>query len=508
MKLFRMISILVCIVVVISGAGCTSQITQSTNQTIDGITIPTTTGSPTPAEARQIAAAAYVYGYPLVYMDVLKEHQTAVPAMDPARGVGPVNQILRAYQVPIDKFQYKSAASYVITDASYIGAWLDLTKEPVVLSVPASNGRYYVMMLEDAWTNDLLPVGPRTTGDGPGNFAIVGPGWNGTLPSDMTKIQSSTNAVMLVGRTQLDGPADLPATASFLDNVTLTPLSAWNTNYTPPAGVPVSSNVNPDARASIIVAYVGNMSHEAFYGRMATAMGGNPPNNVDKPVIDQIARIGIVPGTPFNWSSMNATMQDAIAQGAKDGIDQVNAAAASWPGAVVVNGWKVVYGMGAYGTNYTLRAGLTGGYGAGNLPEDALYWWSFANATGVPYSGENNYVLHFASNSTPPVNGFWSVTLYDSEGHVVPNSLNQFAITSHSGNPRYNTDGSLDIYFQNASPGADKEYNWLPAPSGGFMLLLRQYWPQESALNGLWVPPAVQTVGTATTMTNSTTSAA
>jgi hypothetical protein len=276
-KLSRILRILVTIIVAISGAGCTSQITQRTNQTIDGITIPTATGSPTPAETRQIAAAAYVYGYPLVYMDVLKEHQTAVPAMDPARGVGPVNQILRAYQVPIDKFQYKSAASYVIKDASYIAAWLDLTKEPVVLSVPASNGRYYVIMLEDAWTNDLLPVGPRTTGDGPGNFAIVGPGWNGTIPSDMTRIQSSTNAVMLVGRTQLNGPADLPATAAFLDNVTLTPLSAWNTNYTPPAAVPVSSNVNPDARASMIVVYVANMSHEAFYGRMATAMAGNPP---------------------------------------------------------------------------------------------------------------------------------------------------------------------------------------------------------------------------------------
>jgi len=164
--------------------------------------------------------------------------------------------------------------------------------------------------------------------------------------------------------------------------------------------------------------------------------------------------------------------------------------------------------MGAYGTNYTLRAGLAAGYGAGNLAEDALYWWSFTNATGVPYTGENNYVLHFAGNSTPPVNGFWSVTLYDSEGHYVPNPLSQFAITSHSGNPRYNADGSLDIYVQKASPGADKESNWLPAPSGGFMLLLRQYWPQESALNGSWVPPAVQIVGPATTTTNATTSAA
>ncbi len=513
MKPFLILSILIVIIIVLSSAGCTDQNTQTTqtpqttpttqstsaSQTIGGITIPTTTGSPTPAEAREIAAAAYVYGYPLVYMDVLKEHQTAVPAVDPAHGVGPANQILRAYQVPIDQFQFQSAASYVITDASYVGGWLDLTEEPVVLSVPASDGRFYCIMLEDSWTNDLSSVGSRTTGDGPGDFAIVGPGWDGTIPPGMTMIRSSTNAVMLVGRTQLNGPDDLPATAAFLDNVTLTPLWAWNTNYTPPDDVPVTSNVTPDGRASVIIAYVGNMSPEAFYDRMATAMGGNPPYSADTPVIDQIARIGIVPGEPFDWNSMDATMQDAIALGASDGIDQVHAAVETWPGSVVVNGWTVVYELGDYGTNYTLRAGLSGGYGAGNVAEDALYWWSFANATGVPYSGGNNYVLHFAGDSIPPVNGFWSVTLYDIEGKVVPNPLNQYAITSHSGNPRYNTDGSLDIYVQVASPGADKESNWLPAPSGEFMFILRQYWPLESALNGSWVPPAVQTAGPATT---------
>jgi hypothetical protein len=498
MKPFWMLGIFA-IIVIISSAGCTSPTTQtSANQTIDGITIPTSTGSPTPAEARQIAAAAYVYGYPLVFMDVLKEHQTAVPAADPEHVVAPVNQMVRAYRVPIDKFQFKSPATYPITDASYIQAWLDLTKEPMVLSVPASNGRYYVMNLEDAWTNDLLSVGPRTTGDGPGNIAVVGPGWNGTLPSDVIEIKSSTNTVMLAGRAQLNGPADLPAVTAFLDNFTLTPLSALNANYTPPTAMPVTSNMTPDSRASASAAYIANMSTDEFFGRLAAAMGGNPSNSVDKPVIDQIIRIGIVPGIPFDWSSMNATMQDAIALGSKHGIVQINAAAANWPGAVVVNGWKVLRDMGAYGTNYTLRAGLAAGTGGGILPEDALYWWSFTNATGAPNSGKNNYVLHFASKSTPPVNAFWSVTLYDSFGHFVPNPLSQFAITSHSGNPRYNTDGSLDIYVQKASPGADKESNWLPAPSGEFMLILRQYWPQESALNGSWVPPAIQTMGPAT----------
>ncbi len=496
---------IVIVIVVLLCTGCTSLNTRnaSTNQTIDGITIPTTTGPATPAEARQIAAAAYVYGYPLVFMDVLKEHQTAVPAPDTPRGLAPANQMVRVYQVPIDQFQ--SRAPWPITDASYIGAWLDLTEEPVVLSVPASDGRYYVIMLEDPWTNDLSSVGSRTTGDGPGNFAVVGPGWDGTLPLNVTKIQSSTRYVMLAGRAQLNGPADFSAAAAFLDNVTLTPLSAWGTNYTPPANVPVTSQVTPNALSSTSAAFIANMSPDAFYDRLATAMEGSPPYSVDTPVIDQIARIGIVPGTPFDWSGMDATMQDSIAQGALDGIAQVNAAASDWPGDVEVHGWKVVYDMGAYGTHYALRAGLAAGYGAGNLAEDALYWWSSANATGVPYSGGNKYMLHFARNSTPPANAFWSVTIYDIDGRFVPNPLDQYAISSHSGNPTYNPDGSLDIYIQETTPGADKESNWLPAPPDRFMLILRMYWPQEPALNGSWVPPAVQTVGPATPATPVTT---
>jgi hypothetical protein len=485
----------VILIVALSCTGCTTQKppTATASQTIDGITIPTTTGPPTPDEARQIAAAAYVYGYPLVFMDVLREHQTAVPAPDILRGLAPVNQMMRVYQVPIDKVP--SRAPWPITDASYVAVWMDLEKEPMVLSVPASDGRYYVLMLENPWTEDLQSVGSRTTGNGPGDYVFVGPGWNGILPPGMTKIQSSTRYVMLGGRAQMDGPADIPATTSFLDNITLTPLGAWGTNYTPPASVPVTSNVTPDALASASAAYIANMSPDAFFDRLAMAMESSPPYPADKPVIDQMARIGIVPGTPFDWSGMNATMQDAIAQGALDGIAQVNAAAVDWPGGVEVHGWRVVYDMGDYGTNYALRAGLAAGYGAGNLKEDALYWWSSANATGVPYSGVNTYVLHFDRNRTPPVNGFWSVTLYDIDGNFVPNPLNQYAITSHSGNPAYNPDGSLDIYIQTASPGADKESNWLPAPQDGFMLILRQYWPQESALNGSWVPPEVQRVG-------------
>lgn len=494
MRLFLVLSTCIIFTLFLSNAGVASQNTQNTPivQIIDGITIPTTDGVPTPEEARQIAAAAYVYGYPLVFMDALSEHNTAVPSLDLPHGVAPFNQLIRAYEMPIDKFQ--TAAPHPITDASYFGGWLNLTEEPMVFSVPESNGRYYVIMLEDEWTNNLLPIGPRTTGTGPGNFAIVGPRWNGILPSDMTEIKSPTNLVLIAARTQMDGPADLPAATAFLDNITLTPLNEWNTNYTLPAIVPVTSDVIADAKPSTSAAVIANMTPEEFYRRLTKAMCENSPDSIDQPVIDQIARIGIIPCRTFNWSSMNATMQTAIVQGTQDGTERVKSAAIDWPGAITVNNWRATFDMGNFKTNYTLRAGIASGFGAGNLKEDALYWWLFDNETGIPYSGTNNYLLNFPTNNTPPVNGFWSVTIYDSDGHFVPNPLNQYTITSHSGNPEYNTDGSFDIYIQNRSPGADKESNWLPAPSGEFVLIMRLYWPQEPALDGSWVPPVVQLV--------------
>ena len=498
MKPFWMLSILVIVIIVISGAGCILPSPQKavTNQTIDGVTIPTTTGSPTPAEARQIAAAAYVYGYPLVILDVTKDQQTATPAAAP--GVAPINQITRAPRTPAAQYRGNTRAN---VDTLYTSGWFNLTKEPMVLTVPEANGRFYVATLFDAWQNVFAAPGPRTTGNESGNFAIVGPGWNGTLPSNVTKLQSPTNTVLLAARILQNGPADIPAAVAFESGFKLTPLSAWSTNYTPPTNVAVNPNVNVTASP---VRQVANMTPATFFGRIATVMEGNPPRSADKPVIDQIARIGIVPGTTFDWNGLNATTQNAIRQGFQDGIAQVQAASLNFPGAVEKNGWITSYSAGVYGTNYTLNAGEALSNILPNQPQDTLYPFSNTNATGAPYSGAYDYVLHFPANATPPVNAFWSLTMYGTDNYLVPNSINRYAISPHLSNLTHNLDGSLDIYIQHASPGPAKESNWLPAPSGQFYLEMRLYWPQESALNGSWVPPAVQTVGPATTTANAT----
>jgi len=477
---------------VIAACGCTTttqNATTSTNQTIGGVTLPTTSGSPTPTEARQIAAAAYVFGYPLLLMDATKTQQTAVPALTPDGTRAPINQFVRAITPPDASF------TSVVTpnvDTLYASAWLNLTKEPIVLSVPDTNGRYYMMPMLSAWTDVFSSPGTRTTGSNASNFAIVGPGWNGTLPGGLTKIESPTETAWIVGRTQLNGPADVPAVTALQAKYKLTPLSAWGTNYTPPTNVPVAPGAHTTAAPS---AQVANMTPSTFYGRMATLMVANPPSSADKPVVDQMARIGLVPGTTFDWNGLNATMQNAVAQGAKDGLALVNASGLKPPGIVFKNGWGFNYGLGSYGTNYTLRAGTAWlGLGA-NLPEDAFYPAIYVDANGTALTGAHQYVIHFGKNDMPPVNAFWSITMYNSRNFLVNNSLDRYAVGPHLGKLTRNADGSLDIYVQNTSPGPAKESNWLPAPSDAFHLVMRLYWPQEAVLNGSWVPPAVQQVG-------------
>ena len=492
MKPYWMLCIIAIAIVVISSAGCTTQTTQnatSGNQTIGGLTLPTTTGPPTPAEAQQIAAAAYVFGYPLITMDVTKDQMTAVPAPTPDGTAAPINQFANAPASPDASFTTVVSPN---ADALYSTAWLNLSKEPIVLSVPNTNGRYCGWPMYDAWTNVFASPGTRTTGTSAGDFAIVGPGWNGTLPAGLTKIASPTEMVWIIGRTQVNGPADAPAVNALQAQYKLTPLSAWGTNYMPPTNVPVNPNVGTTIPP---VNQVANMTPATYYGTMATLMVADPPSTADKPVVDQMARIGIVAGKPFDLNGLNTTIQSAVAQGARDGLAQVNAAGQNPPGSTVIHNWDCNYHLGNYGTNYTLRAGVSNiGLGAA-LPEDAWYPISRLDANGTAYTGAHNYVMHFEKNSTPPTNAFWSLTMYNNQQFFVANPINRYAISPHLGPMKYNADGSLDIYIQNVSPGSAKESNWLPAPSGGFNLILRVSWPQESVLNGSWLPPAVQQVG-------------
>jgi hypothetical protein len=454
-------------------------------------------GEPAPASDTGAAAAeqaaleagieAVAYGLPLVIMDATRRKATNVAAAGPQ--AAPVNQFAHMTAFPDASFRDVVRAN---VDTLYSAAWLDLSREPMVLSVPDTGGRYYLMPMIDAWTNIFASPGKRTTGTGAGSFAITGPGWSGTLPEGLQRLESPTNMVWIIGRTQTNGPADYAAVREIQAQYRLVPLSAYGKPYTPPAGV-----VDPAIDMSLApVEAVGRMDAAQFFDTLARLMQDNPPPPADAPVLAKLATIGVVPGQKFDPS----TLDPAVARGLERALPAALAklTAASQQVGAPVNGWRIPsMNLADFGTDYGTRAVVAlVGLGA-NLPADAVYPSAFVDADGQPLDGSHRYVIHFDKGQEPPVRAFWSITLYDRDSFFVANAAGRYALSSWMPFVR-NADGSLDLYVQAESPGRDREANWLPAPAAGpFNLTLRMYWPSEAApsiVDGSWQPPAIRKV--------------
>ncbi len=439
----------------------------------------------TEQEAHAIGVDAYLYFYSLVTMDVTRLQLTNVePNTVPLHN--PMNMFAN---VPA----YPSADTRVVVrpnfDTLYSSGWLDLTKEPMIVSVPDTHGRYYLLPMLDMWTDVFASPGMRTTGTGAGDFAVVPPGWSGTLPEGVARIDAPTPYVWIIGRTKTDGPTDYDAVHQIQAGYKITPLSQWGKTVEP---VTVKIDPSVDMKTPPKTT-VDGMAAAAYFAYGAELLKLHPPHVTDQPIIAQMKRIGIEPGKSFDLTKADPAVQK--------GLESAPAAAQglmAWKVATlarVANGWSMnTDTMGVYGNYYLKRAIITQfGLGA-NLPEDAIYPLNLADETGKPLDGASKYILHFDKANLPPVDAFWSVTLYDKDGFQVANSLNRFAVSSWM--PfKYNADGSLDLYFQNESPGADKEANWLPAPAGPFNLTMRLYAPQSAALTGKWNPPVVTKQG-------------
>jgi hypothetical protein len=438
--------------------------------------------SASPEEAEAIATLAYGYGYPLVLMDLSREVMTAVPSVEAQKG--PINQFIHVQTFPDDT--YRDVVSPNV-DTLYSTAWLDLTAEPIVLRVPDLGDRYYLMQILDAWTDVFAAPGTRTTGNRAGAFALVGPNWRGTLPRDVQKIDAPTNLVWIIGRTYTAGKADYAAVNAIQRQYALVPLSAWGRAYTPPAKVPVAAGV--DAKTPTVV-QVGKMSAGVFLERLARLMGSNPPAPEDEPMISRLRRIGVAPGAPFAFDRLPPRLQTAIERGVAAGRGRLAESVKGFSEDEGTIGWRVERGLGRYGTDYALRAFVAiVGLGS-NLAEDAIYPVTRKDADGATLTGANRYRLHFEADELPPVHAFWSVTMYSTQQFLVTNPIGRYAIGDR--NPlKYNADGSLDLYLQNADPGPDKRANWLPAPPDGFSLVMRLYSPKKALLDGSWSPPPV-----------------
>jgi hypothetical protein len=456
-----------------------------------------TAGAETPAgalkahEARDAAIEAYVYAYPLVTMEMTRRVMTNVASPQGTRA--PMGEFVRMREYPSAKFRDVTAPN---ADTLYTTAWLDVTKEPWILSLPDMNGRFFLFPMLDGWTNVFQVPGKRTTGTAAQKYAITGPGWKGTLPKGVTEYKSPTGIVWLLGRIYCTGtPEDYKAVHALQDQISVVPLSAYGKPHKPVAGkVDASVDMKTAVRDQ-----VNAMDGAAYFALFAELMKTNPPAAEDAPMVAKLAKLGIVPGQSFDASKLDAAVAKGIGEAPKPAQDKIMRHMKEGlltKDMRLENGWLFTTKAGVYGTNYIQRALITAiGLGA-NRPQDAIYPTSEGPDLVKKYNGAKKYVMRFEKGKLPPVNGFWSLTMYDSQYFFVDNPLNRYTLSQRN-TLKANPDGTVDLYIQHESPGKDKESNWLPAPADGFILMMRLYWPKESPpslIDGSWKIPEVREV--------------
>lgn len=436
----------------------------------------------TTEEAQQIAVEAYVYFYPLVTMDVTRRQTTNLPP-GTKPGFGPMDSFSHVREFPPADFKAVVRPNF---DTLYSSAWLDLTEEPRVVSVPDTAGRYYLLPLLDMWTDVFTSPGKRTSGTGAGSYAIVGPGWRGTVPDGVETIQAPTSHVWIIGRTQTNGPRDYDAVHVVQDGFGIVPLSRWpDVSWAPSANTDPSVDMETPPQEQ-----VHRMAGADYFAQATELMRLHPPHVTDWSILARMRRIGIAREVHFSFDQLDPGVKEALERAPALGLQLMRGMIPRL--ARVINGWAMnTDTMGVYG-NYYLKRAIIAMVGLGaNQPEDAIYPLNVSDADGQPLDGANDYVIHFTKDEMPPVGAFWSVTMYDSEGFQVANAINRFAIGDRD-NLQFNEDGSLDLYLQHDNPGSEKQSNWLPAPRGPLGVTMRLYAPAPEALDGRWNPPPIK----------------
>jgi hypothetical protein len=438
-------------------------------------------------EAKAIAEEGFIYGLPIV-MNYAVMYEYAVDR-NSGQFKAPFNQIKNEARV----YTYKDTA--VITpnsDTPYSLLWLDLRAEPIVLSVPAvDKSRYYSVMLCDGNTFNYGYIGSRATGSEAGDYMVVGPNWQGATPPGIKKMfRSSTQFSAAAYRTQLFHPADMPNVEKVQAGYKVQPLSAYLKQPAPPAAAAVDF---PKANAELV--------KKNFFEYLDFALQFAPAGPEEKEIRAKLTRIGVGPGKTFDFKDLPLTHKIEIGLGMKDGEEKVEKYLAS--GQKDVNGWKIGSLFGDrqfYSGDWLKRAAAAKGGIYGNDAIEAVYPMTKALADGEVLDGsKHKYTITFSAGQFPPVEAFWSVTMYDGKSQLlIENPINRYLINSPMlPDMKKNADGSLTLYIQKDSPGVDKESNWLPAPNDEIYLVMRLYWPKTTAPSilpaggGSWQPPAV-----------------
>jgi hypothetical protein len=439
------------------------------------------------AETKAIAEEAYIYGLPIV-MNYAVMYEYAVDK-NSGQYKAPFNQINNEARV----FTYQDTS--VITpnsDTPYSILWTDLRAEPIVLSVPVvEKSRYYSVMLCDGNTYNYGYIGSRATNSEPGDYLVAGPDWKGETPAGIKKVfRSSTQFSAVAYRTQLFNPQDMPNVVKIQAGYKVQPLSSYLKQPAPPAAPAVNF---PKINAEMV--------KSGFFDYLDFALQFAPAGPEEKEIRAKLARIGIGPGKTFDFKDLSLEHKAEVGLGMKEGEAKIEKYLES--GQKNINGWKVgsLFGDSAfYQGDWLKRAAAAKAGIYGNDAAEAMYPMTKTLADGETLdSSKHNYTLTFAADQFPPVNAFWSVTMYDGKSQLlIKNPIDRYLLNSPMlSSMKKNSDGSLTLYVQKDSPGADKQANWLPAPDGPMYLVMRLYWPKTEAPSilpagdGSWKPPGI-----------------
>ena len=430
--------------------------------------------------AYAIGMLAYIWGYPLMDMYRLRDYYTAGPR--PGGLNSPINQFTHARVLMDDKY---TGGQYPNIDTLHSSVWLDLAKEPQILHIPDTKGRYYLVPLVSAYNEIFASIGARTKGYGAKTYAIVGPNWKGVLPKDVEEVRSPTNVVWVFIRNLISGPEELDAVHTLQNGYTIQPLSDFTAGKapTPPKGFPDGAKESETKTMPDGIAY---------FEKLNEILQTEAVPEHDHGLLNFFSLIGIGPGADFATKAADPAIKAGLLRAAatadrllKERIGRMG---------YQVNGWQVS-DFGRY-PDYLVRGAVSWmGGTAANLPEDAVSSITYIDADGKPLDGRNRYVLRFERGQTPPVDAFWSLTMYDMSQNLVTNPLKRFRIGDRTRGLTYGDDGSLTVYIQSERPPNDLESNWLPAPLDRFVMILRAYSPRKAIVDHSYQWPPVQKPG-------------
>lgn len=433
---------------------------------------------------RPIVKEAYIYGYPMVdNYRVMYSYFVDQSNPEYKGGWNEVHNTARVY-TPEDKTIQTPNSD---TPYSMVGA--DLRTEPLVITLPSvEQNRYYSVQCVDLYTHNFAYLGSRTTGNNGGHFLLAGPSWKGKAPSGITSvIQSETELCLLVYRTQLFGAEDLENVKKIQAGYKIQPLSAFLNKKSPRLASPINfvKPLTPSEQRSSL----------ELFNILNFVLQFCPTHPSEKELMARFAKIGVGRGKNINLSALSPEMRAVYGMGIADAWQAFNDLKQQIDQHKVSSG--DFFGTRDYLKNnylYRMSAAVLGIYG--NSKDEAVYHGYTIDSDGKPLDGSQSYVLRFAPGQLPPVNAFWSLTMYGMpESLLVPNPLNRYLINSPMVRSLQKTpDGSLNIYIQAQSPGTDRESNWLPAPHGPFIVVLRLYWPKPEVLNNQWSAPPLQVV--------------